>query len=207
MPKGGWAVIARRNFTQLASCHGRQGGREKSEMREGWKGKGIRDIVLEQTDSQDWHREVWPRNTDEPSESCALLSWATVLVVIMLLQRHGFLKRRAVWRIFKFQACTVGGNKTWGALDKVLIEEAMLNLCVFLGSESREICQWLRCRMAEGLIQMSARRLGLSDRPVGGNQSRAEDYASTVINHLPVAVVLANPPRPRAPGFIRGDEV
>lgn len=32
---------------------------------------------------------------------------------------------------FKFHTCTVGRNRTRGALDKVLIEEVIHNLCVF----------------------------------------------------------------------------
>lgn len=44
------------------------------------------------------------------------------------------------------------------------------------GTVHHEICQWLWRQMA---IQMSACRLGLSDRLVGGNQSKAEDYSSS----------------------------
>lgn len=61
--------------------------------------------------------------------------------------------------------------------------------------------------MADGLIQTSARRLGLSGRQVEGNQRKAEDDDSTVINHLPVAGTLVPAPGPGAPGFIRGDKV
>ncbi|KAI4826941.1 hypothetical protein KUCAC02_030371 [Chaenocephalus aceratus] len=46
------------------------------------------------------------------------------------------------------------------------------------------------------------RRLELSDRPVGGNLK----CTPPVIHHLPPANVRANPPRPQASGFIRGDE-
>lgn len=51
--------------------------------------------------------------------------------------------------------------------------------------------------MADGLIQTSARRLGLSGRQVEGNQRKAEDDDSTVINHLPVAGTLVRGLEPR----------
>lgn len=68
----------------------------------------------------------------------ALPSWATVVIVIMLPQQCGALKRGAITLVedFKFHTRTVEGNGTSGALDKVLIEETIHHPCVFHGKHS-----------------------------------------------------------------------
>lgn len=65
----------------------------------------------------------------------------------MLPQQRGAPKRGAITLAedFKFHTRTVGGNGTWGALDKVLIEEAIHHLCVFQGERSsKELMQGLQ---------------------------------------------------------------
>lgn len=63
---------------------------------------------------------------------CSTALLATVLTATLLPQQHGAPKRRAIMLMedFKFHIRTVGGNGTWEALDKVLIEEVIHHLHV-----------------------------------------------------------------------------
>lgn len=73
-----------------------------------------------------------------------------MVIVIMLLQQRSAPKRRAITLVedFKFHTRTVGGNGTWGAMDKVLIEEEIHCLCVFNGEHSpKELTQGLQARL------------------------------------------------------------
>ena len=60
-----------------------------------------------------------------------LPSGGTTVIVIMLPQQSGAPKRRTITLVedFKFHTRAMGGNRTWGAMDKVLIEEAIYNTC------------------------------------------------------------------------------
>lgn len=63
---------------------------------------------------------------------CSTALLANVLTATLLPQQRGALKRRAIMLMedFKFHIQTVGGNGTWEALDKVLIEEVIHHLHV-----------------------------------------------------------------------------